>query len=281
MKLISLFFVGLTAACLSQVAVADNPSNSGNSIMLKQPTVSSIKTATVGYVAGNVTMIGYIAYDSAIKGKRPVVMVIHEWWGLNDYVKMRTRKLAALGYLAMAVDLYGDGTVAATPDEAMKLAGPFYKDPQVAKTRFDAALALIKTYSQADAANIAAIGYCFGGGMALNIARLGEDLKGVVSFHGSLIGVPADKNLLKAKLLICHGGDDKFVKPEDVAEFKKQMDSIGADYQFKIYAGATHAFTNPNATEVGKKFSMPIAYNPAADAQSWQDMRDFFGKLFE
>jgi dienelactone hydrolase len=240
----------------------------------------SIKTETVTYSADGVTMNGYVAYDDAIKGERPVVLVVPEWWGLNDYVKRRARQLAELGYLAIAVDMYGDGKVAADPAEAGKMATPFYKDPLMAQRRFDAALAEIKTFKQADTTKIAAMGYCFGGGIVLNMARLGENLKGVVSFHGSLLGVTPDKNLLKAKILACHGEADKFVSPADVAEFKKQLDSIGAVYTFKSYPNATHAFTNPDATEIGKKFSMPIEYNAAADAASWKEMEAFFKEIF-
>jgi dienelactone hydrolase len=208
------------------------------------------------------------------------VLVVHEWWGLNGYPKMRARKLAELGYVAMAVDMYGNGKTADNPDDAGKMAGPFYQDPQMAKSRFDAALNKLKTYPQVDTTNIAAIGYCFGGGIVLNTARLGENLKGVVSFHGTLVGTPADKNLLKAKILVCHGADDQFVKPQEVAKFKKQMDSIGADYTFKQYPNATHAFTNPDATASGQKFKIPIAYNAAADSASWNDMKSFFAKIF-
>ena len=150
----------------------------------------------------------------------------------------------------------------------------------IAKPRFDAALEKIKSYSQADANQIAAIGYCFGGAQVLNLARMGEDLKGVVSFHGNLVGVTPDKNLLKAKVLVCHGGADQFVTMTEVDKFKKQMDSVGADYAVKVYDSATHSFTNPNATAIGEKFNMPVRYNPAADAASWKDMQDFFNKIF-
>ena len=240
----------------------------------------NLKEETVTYTAGGVTMNGYVVYDATKEGKRPGVLVVHEWWGLNDYPKMRARKLAELGYIAMAVDMYGNGKTADNPDDAGKMAGPFYQDPQMTKARFDAALNKFKSYSQVDTNNLAAIGYCFGGGIVLNMARLGENLNGVVSFHGSLVGTPADKNLLKAKILVCHGAADQFVKPEEVARFKKQMDSIGADYTFKQYPNASHAFTNPNATPVGQKFKIPIAYNGAADSASWSDMKDFFAKIF-
>jgi dienelactone hydrolase len=208
-------------------------------------------------------------------------LVVHEWWGLNDYVRQRTRQLAEMGYLAMAVDMYGDGQTADNPDAALKMATPFYMNPSLTKQRIDAALTKIKSYTQADTANVAAIGYCFGGYVVLNAAKLGSALKGVVSFHGGLAGAPINKDLLKAKVLVAHGGSDPMVSEAEVAAFKKGMDSVGADYTFKIYPNATHAFTNPNATETGKKFSIPIAYNGAADSASWNDMKVFFGGLFQ
>ncbi len=239
-----------------------------------------IKEEAVTYRADTVTMNGFVAYDSGSTAKKPVVLIVHEWWGLNEYTKSRARQLAALGYLAMAVDMYGNGKQAENPDMAGQMATPFYVNPAMAKSRFDAALAYVKTLPAADTNQVAAIGYCFGGTQVLNMAKLGSPLKGVVSFHGGLAGVPADKNLLKAAILVCHGEADSFVPAAEVMQFKKQMDSIGADYSFKGYANATHAFTNPEATEKGKKFNMPIEYNAAADSASWNDMKAFFGKIF-
>jgi dienelactone hydrolase len=245
---------------------------------MKKP---AIKEETVTYNLDSLTMIGFVAYDSSSDKKRPVVLVIHEWWGINDYTRSRVRQLAEMGYLAMAADMYGNGATADNPELAGTMATPFYKDPQMAKARFDAALAKIKTFPVANVSQVAAIGYCFGGTQVINMAKLGEDLNGVVSFHGNLAGVPADKNLLKAPILVCHGNDDQFVKADEVALFKKQMDSIGASYTFRSYPGATHAFSNPNATATGEKFKIPIAYNAAADTASWNDMKDFFGKIFK
>ncbi|MEO8768724.1 MAG: dienelactone hydrolase family protein [Ferruginibacter sp.] len=247
----------------------------------KKMQTPGIKEEQVNYSVDSVNMIGFAAYDTGSDKKRPIVLVVPEWWGLNEYAKSRARQLAELGYLAIAVDMYGNGQIADSPGVAMKLSGPFYQDPKIGKSRFDAALAKIKTYAVADTNQVAAIGYCFGGAQVVNVAKLGENLKGVVSFHGNLMVVPADKNLLKAPMLICHGADDQFVKPEEVASFKKQMDSIGAVYTFKSYAGATHAFTNPDATKNGLIFNLPIAYNSAADTASWKDMKDFFGKIFK
>lgn len=241
----------------------------------------NIKETTVSYTVNGTTYKGFIAYDDNVKGKRPAVLVVPEWWGLNEYVKMRARKLAELGYIAMATDVFGDGKVAANPTEAQQFTTPFYKDPTAANKLLDAALMKLKEYPQTDPVNVAAIGYCFGGYVALNYAKLGADLKGVVSFHGGMGGAPVDKRLLKAKVLVCQGGSDKFVSQKDVDKFKHQLDSIGADNTVKVYANATHAFTNPDATATGKKFNMPIEYNPQADKDSWNDMKMFFGKIFK
>jgi dienelactone hydrolase len=260
----------------------NNSATSGTDNNTKDSTTTAVqlKEDNITYSGDNITMNGYVVYDENNKDKRPAVLVVHEWWGLNDYAKSRAKQLADLGYVAMAVDMFGNGQTAANPQEAMKLAGPFYGNPQIAKTRLDAALAKLKTYPQVDTGNIAAIGYCYGGFVVLNAAKQGEPLKGVVSFHGNLGGVTPDKNTLHAKLLVLHGEADPIVKPAEVAQFRKQMDSIGADYTFKSYPNAKHAFTNPAADSVENKFHIGVGYNADADKQSWQDMKDFFQKLF-
>lgn len=235
----------------------------------------------ITYEGDGTTMHGYVAYDSAKQGQRPAVIVIHEWWGLNDYAKRRARELADLGYIAMAIDLYGNGLTADNPDSAGKYATPFYQQPDMMQRRFDAALAKLKTYPQTDASKVGAIGYCFGGAQVLNLARLGEDLKGVVSFHGNLLGVPLDTNKLKAAILVCHGNADPFVPVSEVEKFVKEMDAAAVDYTFKGYNDATHAFTNPDATAMGEKFKIPIKYNAAADTASWNDMKAFFDRVFK
>ncbi len=245
----------------------------------KDSSIVVIKEDSVSYSLDGKTFKGYIVYDSGKQDKRPGVLVVHEWWGLNEYSRSRARQLAEMGYIAMAVDMFGDGKTGDDPKSAEELATPFYKDPTLAKTRLDAALNKLKEYTQTDSANIAAIGYCFGGFVVLNAAKLGADLKGVVSFHGGLGGVPVKKDLIKAQILICHGEADDFVNKE-VEPFKKEMDSAGIEYTFKSYPNATHAFTNPGATEKGKKFNMPIQYNAAADSASWNDMRAFFDRIF-
>ena len=234
----------------------------------------------VTYISDGISLKGFVVYDESIKGKRPAILVVHEWWGLNDYTKNRARQLASLGYIAMAVDMYGGGMIATNTKEAQEMATPFYKNPQLSKIRLDAALTKLKEFKQTDKSNIAAIGYCFGGSVVLNSAKLGIDLKGVVSFHGGLAGVGADKDLLHAKILVCNGAADKFVSDKDIEAFKHGLDSINAVYTFKSYANATHAFTNPEATKTGKLFNMPIEYNEAADKASWIDMKDFLAGIF-
>lgn len=241
---------------------------------------TKIKELAVSYKADTVTSNGYITYDEGVEGKRPVVLIVPEWWGLGDYVRSRANQLAAMGYVAMCVDMYGNGKTAEDPKSAGELAMPFYKNPLLTKIKIDAALAKLKDFPQADMTKVAAIGYCFGGYSVLNAAKLGADLKGVVSFHGNLTGVMPSKELLKSKILVCHGSADKFVPEAEVNAFKKSMDSVGADYTFKAYADATHAFTNPGATDKGQKYNMPIRYNGAADTASWNDMKVFFGKIF-
>jgi dienelactone hydrolase len=241
---------------------------------------ASIKGEEVTYSDGNTVLKGYVAYNEKQQGKRPAILVVHEWWGCGEYVRKRANSLAELGYLAIAVDMYGEGKIANNPGEAQAFAGSFYKDPSLGKSRLTAAVKKISAYPQADMNKLAAIGYCFGGSMVLNAAKLGMDFKGVVSFHGGLAGVPAAPGQTKANILVCHGGADKFISEEDIKNFRNNLDAVKAPYIFKTYEGATHAFSNPDATATGKKFSMPIEYNESADKQSWKDMKEFFGMIF-
>lgn len=238
-----------------------------------------LKEETVVYTIDSLRMNSYVVFDENMQGKRPAVLVVHEWWGLNNYPKSRARQLAEMGYIAMAVDMFGNNRSADNQKDAQALVTPYYMNPQMAKKIFDSAVSQLKKYEQVDQTKMAGIGYCFGGGMLLNFARMGEPLNGVVSFHGSLLGTPADKNLTKAEILVCHGEKDDFVNAQ-VAPFKKQMDSIGKAITFKTYPNATHAFTNPDATATGIRLKMPIEYNAAADTASWNDMKEFFGRIF-
>jgi dienelactone hydrolase len=234
----------------------------------------------VDYTADGVTLKGYIAYNNAIKEKRPGVLVVHEWWGNNDYSRMRANMLADLGYVALAIDMYGNGQVVDNPGDAGRLSGETMKNMEGMKARFTAALDLLKKNSRVDSSRIAAIGYCFGGGVVLNMASAGADLKGVVSFHAGLGSVlPAEKGKVKAKILVCNGAADKFNPEETIKNFKAGLDSAKAEFRFVNYPDAVHSFTNPAATEIGKKFNMPVAYNEKADKQSWADMQVFFKKV--
>jgi dienelactone hydrolase len=270
---------GLVAASLL-TACNNNVPREESTAPVADP-MAAMKEETISFTSDSANLRAFVVYNDSVKGRRPAVLVIPEWWGLNDYPRMRARELAKLGYVAMALDVYGDGKVADSPDSAMKYSGPFYMHPEKARRRIDSAIAKIRTYDIVDGSKIGAIGYCFGGGVLINTARLGDDLKGIVSFHGSLLGTPARKDLMRTKILVCHGNDDKFVTAKDVAAFRKQMDSIGADYTFIGYDGATHAFTNPASTANGKKFNMPIAYNAKADTASWEAMKNFFADLFK
>lgn len=231
---------------------------------------------TVEYTADGAVMKGYLAYNDKIEGKRPGVLVVHEWWGLNDYTRKRARMLAELGYTALALDMFGEGKQAKHPDDAGKFATEVMKNFDMGKARFLAGEDLLKKQPTVDPDRVAAIGYCFGGGVVLNMARQGADLKGVVAFHGNLMAVkPAEAGAVKAKILVLHGGDDKFTTPEQIESFKQEMAAANADYKFIVYPGAMHSFTNPDATAYGKKFNIPLAYNKKADKESWAEMKKF------
>jgi len=247
-------------------------------------TQAAIKTAEIPYQSADGSqLIGYYAYDNAIKGPRPGVVVVHEWWGLNDYAKRRARDLAGLGYSALAIDMYGEGKNTEHPKDAMAFMQAATKDADAASKRFAAGLDLLKKQAQTDPNKIAAIGYCFGGGVVLNAARQGVPLAGVVSFHGALASkTPATPGSVKAKILVEHGALDSMVTQDNVTAFKSEMDKAGADYQFVSLDGAKHGFSNPDADRLshGEHGGPDIGYNKAADEKSWADMQAFFKKIF-
>lgn len=241
----------------------------------------NIKGETVTYATDSTTMKGYIAFDENNTDKRPGILVIHEWWGHNDYVRERADMLAELGYVALAVDMYGDGKQADHPDDAGKFAGMVMQNMEEATARFNAALELLKSNPNVDAESIAAIGYCFGGSVALSMANAGSDLDAVAAFHSgvALPVMPSDK--LKARVLVCNGADDPFASSESIETFKKQMDSINADYKYVAYPGAVHAFTSKEADALGEKFDLPLAYNKEADEKSWQELQTLLTETFK
>ena len=245
----------------------------------KAPDSSKVETQTVEYQLNGKTYKSFAAYQNN-SDKKPVVLVIPEWWGLNDYAKSRAKQLADLGYFALAVDFYGNGESVETPDEATKLSGQFYGNAALAKETFDAAKKSVAKFPSADLTQMAVIGYCFGGAQALNMARQEADLKGVVSFHGNLMtGVkPNNSNV---PYLVLNGADDSYVPQKERDAFKKEMDSAKINYQFVNYPGAIHSFTNPNSTAIGKKYNLKVAYNKNADEKSWAAMNDFFDKIFK
>jgi dienelactone hydrolase len=267
--------IALAAGIIAVFAFTVNHGTKGNSKPVMSNHTASIKTQEVTYTSNGKQCQGYIAYDENIKGKRPIVVIVPEWWGINDYTRSRARQLAALGYFAIDADPFGDGKIAANPQEAMAFTKPYYSDPTLALPLVEDAAAKAATFPQADNSEVAAIGYCFGGFIILNAAKLGAPLKAIVLFHGGLGGVEPKKGLTRADILVCQGADDQFVKQADRDAFRKSMDSVGVHYTFIEYPGATHAFSNPDATVVGQKFNMPIAYNAAADTASWQAMKTF------
>jgi dienelactone hydrolase len=241
-----------------------------------------IRGKTVEYSAQGVVMKGYFAYDENTQGKRPGVLVVHEWWGLNDYARRRAQMLAELGYAALAVDMYGEGKQAMTPQDAGKLSSEVMKNFDVAKARFLAAMDFLKQQPTVDPTRIAAIGYCFGGTVVLSMAGQGVDLKGVASFHGTLADVkPPQPGMVKAKILVLNGGADKFNTPQQIEVFKQEMKAASADFKLISYPNALHSFTNPDADAYGKKFNLPLAYNASADKKSWDEMKEFLKAIFD
>lgn len=239
-----------------------------------------IRTETVRYEAAGTPLEGFLAVDAAREGKRPAVIVVHEWWGLNDYVKRRARMLAERGYLAFAVDMYGEGRRATTPDEAGAAMNALMGDRAALEARFRAGLDQVRAQPQCDG-RAAAIGYCMGGAIVLHMARIGTDLTAVASFHGILSPMEKAKpGTVKARVLVCHGSEDAMVPEDQVRAFKEEMHEAGVDYRFVAYAGARHGFTNPAADDNGRKYGLPLAYDAGADERSWTELERFLEESF-
>jgi dienelactone hydrolase len=246
--------------------------------LMRAPGTADVKTREIEYRQGATVLRGFVAWDDGARGKRPGVLVVHEWWGLNEHARSQARRLAQAGYVGFALDLYGDGKVAIHPEDAHAFADQVTKDPAVVAARFNAALEQLKRDPHVDTTRIAAIGYCFGGGVALQMARAGADLAAVVTFHGALATTtPAQPGKVKARLLVLTGADDPFVPAEQVATFKQEMQSAGARFEVITYPGAKHGFTNP---EAGTHGMTALAYNAEADRESWAAMLKFFGEVF-
>jgi dienelactone hydrolase len=275
----TILFAGICialASCGNQQTTSATVDSTQTAAADSTNSMPSIKTDSVVYTSNGKQSKGYIAFDENKKGKLPIVVVIPEWWGVTNYTKGRAKQLADLGYFAIDADLFGKGDTATNPKEAMAFTKPYYTNPQLALSAIEAAITKAASYPQADTSRIAAIGYCFGGFIVLNATKLGAPLKATVSFHGDLSGVQPKKDIIKGDILVCQGGADQFVPEKAQTAFKKSMDSVGVHYTFVVYPGAMHAFSNPNATALGEKFKLPIAYNAAADTASWKAMQDLF-----
>jgi dienelactone hydrolase len=240
---------------------------------------AALKTRTVTYKHDGVSFKGHLAWDDASKGKRPGVLVLHEWWGLNDYARKRAEQLAGLGYVAFAADMYGEGKATEHPKEAGKMASAVRKNIKTWQGRARAGLKVLQDDERVDAKRIAAIGYCFGGSTALQLAYTGADLAAVVTFHAAL-PVPSEEEAraIKARVLICHGAADSFIPEATIQKVRAALEGAGVDYQMVYYGGAQHSFTVKGVDKVGVK---GLKYNAAADRRSWAEMRRLFGEVFK
>ena len=239
---------------------------------------AKIVTQSVEYKQGDTTLEGYLAYDDAISGKRPGVLVVHQWMGLTDYEKHRAEQLAQLGYVAFCADIYGKGVHPKDTSEAGALAGKYKGDRALLRARVNAGLEALEKNELVDPKRVAAIGYCFGGTTVIELARNGANIAGIVSFHGGLDSpTPADGKNIKCKVLVCHGANDPYVKPADLAAFEDELRQANVDWELIKYGGAVHSFTQPMA---GSDNSKGAAYNAKADKRSWQDMKQFFAEIF-
>ncbi|MEM9361478.1 MAG: dienelactone hydrolase family protein [Bacteroidota bacterium] len=273
---ILLLFVGLVfaASCKQKKEAPKTNEEVAQDLPVK------VKGEEITYASDSTNLKGYIAFDENGTEKRPGVLIVHEWWGHNEYVRQRAGMLAELGYTAIAVDMYGDGKQATHPDDAGKFAMSVLTNLPEAKARFNAALEVLKAHPSVDAEKIAAIGYCFGGSVALTMANSGADLDAVAAFHSG-VQLPVMPNSdLKASVLVCNGADDPFISPESITAFKSALDSIGANYQYIAYPGVKHSFTSKEADANGEKFDLPLAYDADADAKSWASLQELLTETF-
>ena len=242
------------------------------------PAAAAVKTETVTYEYGGTTLKGHLAYDDAAQGKRPGVLVLHEWWGLDEYARKRAEQLAGMGYVAFAADMYGNGKVVDHPDDARKMATAVRMNMGTWLGRAKAGLGVLAKSDKADAGKLAAIGYCFGGSTALQLAYAGADLDAVVTFHAALpTPTPEQAKAIKGKVVVAHGADDPFIPKEAIDKFRAALDAAKANYQFESYPGAVHSFTVPGAD---KHMIKGMAYNEAADKKSWSTMKETFDQAF-
>ncbi len=274
------FFYAIIAGLIMMACTPTEKKEAGENTE-EMEEAAEVPSGDFSYTADTVTMNGYFAVNPTLEGKKPGILVVHEWWGHNDYSRQRADMLADLGYVALAVDMYGDGKQAAHPDEAGAFAGMVLGNFEVAKARFEAAMEALKNHPNVDPEKIGAIGYCFGGSTVLSMANSGYDLDAVAAFHAGL-QLPAmpDVGSVKGKILVANGAADTFVPEQQINDFKAAMDAAGADYKFINYEGALHSFTSKEADALAEKFGMAIAYNAAADSASWEEMKILFSEAF-
>lgn len=243
---------------------------------------SAIEKHRIAYSTDSTTMNGYIAYNDTVTEKRPGVLVVHEWWGHNEYAQKRADMLAELGYVALAVDMYGDGKQANHPSDASGFAGEVMGNFEEAKARFIKAMETLKMDPHVDTNRIAAIGYCFGGSVVLSMANAGLDLDAVAAFHSGLeLPVNPTEGSVKAKVLICNGAADPFIPQEQVIAYKEKLDSADVDYKYVAYENTLHAYTNPGADSLGEKFDLPLKYNKESDEKAWAELQAFLSTVFQ
>jgi dienelactone hydrolase len=246
--------------------------------------MANIQSQQITYQSGGVDLQGYVAWNADQTGPRPGVLVVHEWWGNNDYARRRADMLAELGYTGMAVDMYGGAKTADNPEEAGGLMNGLLSDLSVVRDRFNAALDVLKGHETTDQGKLAAIGYCMGGGIVLHMARYGADLAAVASFHGALplaVAPEGEGSEVTARIAVYHGEDDQFFSAEEIDSFKAEMRKTGADCLFVTLPGALHGFTNPAATANGEKYGIPLRYSELADSASWDHMRLVLESAFD
>lgn len=251
-------------------------------LLLAAAANSAVNEREIDYKSDSVVLRGLLAYDDALTGRRPAILVVHEWWGHDEHARNSARRLAEAGYVAFALDMYGEGRQAHHPKDAAKYLTEIRTNLPLMQARFDAARDLLRAQPNVEARRIGAIGYCFGGSVVLEMARAGEDLRGVVSLHGALdTATPAKAGAVKAEVLVLTGGADPYVPKDQVDGLDRELKSAGVHYKIVTYPDAKHAFTNPAATELGKKFHIPDEYNADADKQSWNEMLAFFGRVMK
>lgn len=280
MKNLIVLILTLPLAIISCKTESEDKAASKQTSTIQKEDPVSIVGEEITYETDSTLMRGYLAHNSAIDEKKPGIIVVHEWWGHDDFARKKAEKLAELGYVALAVDMYGQGKTANHPEEAMAFSSKVMKNFDTAKARFEAAVETLKADKNVDNNKISAIGFCFGGSVALSMANTGANLDAVAVFHSGL-GLPVMPNEnLKAKLLIQNGAEDMMITDEQISTFKSQLDDVNANYEYIAYEGVKHSFTNKKADSLGKKYNLPLAYDKEAAEKSWEKMTLFLEKTY-